>query len=151
MTPPVSAFLSAEFSAIAHTTEDIQKVEKCVTFVVESISGTKANLSRRYLKGHHGNIITTISARLSHKELPSDTLNVLSRKLSESDRRFLSQHLGDRVDENGNLYLRFDKQEAFLGNVRLQNGDPIRMKLKFAPGYDVEAVVTLCRESGLVP
>jgi len=151
MAPPVSAFLSAEFSAIAHATEDLQKVEQSVTFVVESISRIKANLSRRYLKGHHGNMITTISARLSHKELPSDTLNLLLRKLSESDRRFLSQHLADCVDEDGNLYLRFDKQEAFLGNVRLQNGDPIRMKLKFASAYDVEAIVTLCRESGLVP
>jgi RNA binding exosome subunit len=34
-------------------------------------------------------------------------------------------------DDEGNLYLRIDKQRAFLGVITLNDEDPIRVKLKF--------------------
>jgi RNA binding exosome subunit len=46
--------------------------------------------------------------------------------------------------------LRFNKQDAFLGALKLYQGDPIRMRLKFTSGYSSERIVDLCRESGLV-
>jgi len=150
MAPPKVPFLSANFSAIAHATEDVEKVAQSLGFLVGCVSTAKVHTTRQYLKGHHGNMITTISAKLSRKELPSDALAILSQKLSESDRRFLSDHISSCVDEDRVLYLRFDKQEALLGKVRLQEGDPIRLKLKFAPEYDREAIASLCTQSGLV-
>lgn len=151
MAPWKAAFLSAHFSAIAHATEDVANVERAVRFLVGLISKNEMPLSRQYLKGHHGNMITTISARLPAKELPSNALELLSKKLSGSDRQFLSGEIRSCVDEEGNLFLRFDKQEAFLGTVRLQQGDPIRIKLKFASTYDAEGIVEFCRENGLIP
>lgn len=150
MAPQKAAFLSAHFTAIAHATEDIEKVEQGVKFLIDLVSTTSVSLTRRYLKGHHGNVITAISAKLSAKELSSDPLNLVSQKLPESDRRFLSGDMRSCIDEESNLYLRFDKQEALLGNVKLHQGDPIRLKLKFASTYDAETMVNVCRESGLI-
>lgn len=150
MVPPKSAFLSADFSAIAHATEDIDKVEQAVRSLVAWLSRSKVNLTRQYVKGHHGNVITTISAKLSGKELYPEALTLLSQKLSESDRRFLFDHVQSCVDQDRNLYLRFDKQEAFFGSIRLHEGDPIRAKFKFASMYDVERIVSFCKESGLI-
>ncbi len=149
--PPMSTpFLSAHLSVIAHATEDIQKVEQATRFLVELISRTQVNLTRQYMKGHHGNMIATISAKLAAKTLLPNVLQVLSQRLSESDKQFLGSDIERCVDKEGNLYLRFDKQEAFLGTVKSYEGDPIRMKLKFVSGYDSDRIVDLCRKSGLV-
>jgi len=145
-----SIFLSAHFDAIAHATEDIQKVEQAIRSLIQLVIVGNVNLTRRYLKGHYGNMIATISAKLSAKELSSDPLRALSRQLTESDRRFLSENMKSCIDEDGNLYLRFDKQEAFMGKVRLHQGDPIRMKLKFASTRNSETILKACRESGLI-
>jgi RNA binding exosome subunit len=150
MAPQESLFLSARFATIAHATEDIRKVEQGVAFLTTLVSTAKINLTRQYLKGHHGNMIATISAKLSSGELGSDYLRRISQALTESDKLFLSDGLGGCIDEEGNLYLRFDKQEAYLKRVRLYQGDPIRMKLKFSLTRDPEEIVRVCRESGLV-
>lgn len=150
MAPEKAAFLSAHFSAIAHATEDAAKVERAVRFLIGFMSRTEVSLSRQYLKGHHGNVITTISAKLPAKGLSPNALKLLSQKLPDSDRQFLSSDMSSCIDEEGNLYLRFDKQEAFLGTVKLHQGDPIRIKLKFASEYDAEGIVKFCRENGLI-
>jgi len=95
-------------------------------------------------------MITTISATVRGKELSQTGIRLLSRRLSESDREFLSGDMSGCVDEEGNLYLRFDKQEAFLGIARLYQGDPIRVKLKFAAAYDTKGIIEFCRENGLI-
>jgi len=144
-----SPFLSVHVTAIAHATEDIDKVEQAVKFLLGLISQTDVGLSRRYLTGHHGNVITTISTRLSAKQLCPEALKMMFQRLSQSDRAFLSSDVRNCLDEEGNLYLRFDKEEAFLGNLKLQQADPIRMKLKFSSGHDIERLVRVCAESGL--
>lgn len=145
-----SLFLSAHFATIAHATEDIGKVEEGLAFLTTLVSTAQINVTRQYLRGHHGNMIGTISAKLSSGELGSDLLMRISQALPEPDKAFLSDDLGGCIDEQGNLYLRFDKQEACLKRVRLHRGDPIRMKLKFSPTRDREGIVRVCRESGLV-
>jgi RNA binding exosome subunit len=143
------SLLSVDLSAIAHATEDINKVEQSISFLAECMSKTEVNFTRRYMRGHHGNLIATVSARLSPKEVSNETLRLLSSRLSDEDRRYLSGELPNCMDEEGNLYLRFDKQEAYLRHVRLHQGDPIRMKLKFLARRKPESIATICKESGL--
>jgi hypothetical protein len=144
-----SPFLSAHLSVIAHATEDIQRVEQAARFLIELISKTQVNLTRQYVKGHHGNTIITISAKLDGKALLPNALELLSQKMSESDKQFFGSDIGSCADDEGNLYLRFNKQDAFLRAVKFYQGDPIRVRLKFVPGYDSERIADLCRESGL--
>jgi RNA binding exosome subunit len=143
-------FLSAHLSVIAHATEDIQKVEQATGFLVGLISHAQANLTRQYMKGHYGNTITTISVKLAGKALLPNALQAVIERLSESDKQFLDRDVESCVDKEGSLYLRFDKQEAFLGRVKSYQGDPIRMKLKFVSSYDSKSIVDLCKKSGLV-
>jgi RNA binding exosome subunit len=145
-----SPFLSAHLSVIAHATEDIQRVEQATRFLIELISKTQVNLTRQYMKGHHGNTIITISAKLDARALLPNALELLSQKMSESDRQFVGNDIGSCVDKEGNLYLRFSKQDAFLRAVKFYQGDPIRVRLKFVSGYDSEKIIDICRESGLV-
>jgi RNA binding exosome subunit len=142
--------LSVDVSAIAHATEDINRVEQSIRFVAECLSKTEVNFTRRYMRGYHGNMIATVSARLSSRQVSNETLRLLSSKLSDEDRHFLSRDLRTCIDEEGNLYLRFDKQDAYLGSMTLHQGDPIRMKLKFLSKHKPEAIAAVCRESGLI-
>lgn len=144
------SLLSVDLSAIAHATEDVNKVEQSMRFLAECVSKTEVSFTRRYMRGHHGNMIATLSARLSPKEVSNETLRLLSSKLSDEDRRYLSHDLRNCMDEEGNLYLRFDKQDAYLGTVRLHQGDPIRMKLKFPSRHKPEMIAAVCKESGLI-
>lgn len=150
MPPEKTPFLSAHLSVIAHATEDIQKVEQAMRFLIQLISKSQVNFTRQYMRGHHGNTIATISAKLPGKALLPSALELLSQNLSESDRQFLGNDIESCVDKEGNLYLRFDKQDAFLRAVKFYQGDPIRMRLKFVSGYDSDRIVGLCKESGLV-
>jgi RNA binding exosome subunit len=143
--------LSVNLSAIAHATEDIGKVEQALRYLGDSVHITSVDIARRYMKGHHGNLIATVSAKLPSKEISRETLTVLFSCLSESDRRYLSDDLTNCIDEEGNLYLRFDKQEAYLGRLSLHQSDPIRMKLKFPSRCTPEMIASICKESGLIP
>jgi RNA binding exosome subunit len=149
MAPASTPFLSLRVSTISHSTEDIEKVEQATSFLIEVISKGQPKLTRQYVKGHHGNMIATVSSKVAAKEMLPNALELLSHRLSESDRRFLSGEIGTYVDKEGTLYLRFDKQEACLRKVKLHQADPIRVKLKFVSGYDAARIVELCRESGL--
>lgn len=144
------SLLSVDLSAIVHATEDIAKVEQSMRSLAECVSKTEVSFTRRYVRGHHGNMIATVSTRVSSKEVSNETLRLLSSKLSDEDRHYLSRDLPNCMDDEGNLYLRFDKQEAYLGSVTLHQGDPIRMKLKFSSMHKPETIATVCRESGLI-
>jgi RNA binding exosome subunit len=52
--------------------------------------------------------------------------------------------------EKGNLYLRFDKQQAFLGVLRFSSVDPIHFRVHFKDKTN-EEIIGLCREKGLIP
>jgi RNA binding exosome subunit len=151
MTATRTPLLSVHFSVVAHATENLKRVEAAARLVATTMVKGHATFGRQYVKGHHGNMIATISAKFHAKSVLPDALTILSQKLSESDRTYLSREIRSFVDEEGSLYLRFDKQEAYLGKTKLNQSDPIRMRLRFDPGYDCERIIDLCRKSGLAP
>ena len=52
--------------------------------------------------------------------------------------------------EKSNLYLRFDKQQAFLGEPRFSSNDPIHFKIHFRNKTAGE-IVAICKDAGLLP
>jgi len=52
--------------------------------------------------------------------------------------------------ESGNLYIRLDKQSAYLGEFRLGSTDTIHLRMHFRKP-STEEVVDICREFGLLP
>ena len=47
------------------------------------------------------------------------------------DKHQIEKSLEQRLDEDNNLYLRFDKQAAFFGYVLIGSEDTIRLQIKF--------------------
>jgi RNA binding exosome subunit len=122
---------SVEISAIAHATDDLEKVQAALKFVLpESLKGRQL-FTRRYLEGHHGNPIVTFDARLTRPPEVEEFAGSFFRQLSKSEKLKIERDLALHSDAEGNLYIRIDKQQAALGVVELGGEDPIRVRLKF--------------------
>ena len=60
----------------------------------------------------------------------------LSRILPSGDRETLLNDLDTRLDEEGRLHLRLDKEQCFRGALRLKDQDPIKILVSFRKSSD---------------
>jgi RNA binding exosome subunit len=120
---------SARVSAIVHATEDADRVYQALIRVLPNGPLPSKTETRRFY-GHHGNEIRMIG--LSIRGGPANSLfeNVW-KSLTSFDRAAVLRELDLHVDTSGALHLRFDKEEAFRGILKLKNQDPIKVQLSF--------------------
>ena len=124
----------AEISVFVHATENSEKVEKAVRNLVPALGGA-VQLSPTEMRGHHGNPILRFEAELTIREEALEALRMLLSRLSSMDEDLLRIEFREHLDAKNGLYLRFDKQQAFLGKVSLGSDNPIsvRVRLGFQP------------------
>jgi len=120
-----------DLETFAHATEDPEKVLKAFSFLLPN--STEKLITRDRVLGHYNNEIIIFKARITNKKQIENFLRSLSERIDEEDKRRLFNLFDKRLDDSGTLYLRFDKQEAFLGELRLSEGeDVIRVRIKFS-------------------
>ena len=119
-----------EVSVYAHATEDERRVEEAVMNMIP-IEARESVLKIRKMTGHHGDPILLMTMRIKNRKKAKVVFHNLVRLMAATEHFSPIEDTGDRVDEKGNLYMRFDKQLAYRGRVKLNNVDPIRMKFRF--------------------
>ena len=127
---PLGKVVSIEVSAIAHATESIEAVEKSIRNILPLEIYDSLQFNRRYLKGHHGNPITTLNLNIKGKDETKFVLENLFQLMDKTEKDKLIFEFKNFLDDKENLYIRLEKQEAFEGKVILTNKDPIRIKIK---------------------
>jgi len=138
-----------DISFFAHATEDENKVVEAARRVLLASQAENIVFERSHLRGHHGNPITLFEAKIKDRVIAKSVLENLSSNLSELDKDTLQREINLHV-EKGNLYLRLDKQSAFIGEFKLSAADPIRVRVRFKNNR-LEDVVRICREIGMLP
>ena len=133
----------------AHATEDLEKVQKAVRNVLPSESADSVTFKKTALTGHHGNSITLFETRIKNKKVARALLEKLASGLSMVDKEALNSEIAQHL-ESGNLYIRLDKQSAYLGELRLSSTDPIHLRMHFRKP-STEEVLDICRKFGLLP
>ena len=133
----------------AHATEDEGKVLSAVRNtlpqqVSESIAFKKSNLT-----GHHGNPITLFETRIKEKDHVKAFLEKLASSLSPLEKEILGNEIEQHI-EKGCLYIRLDKQAAYLNEFRLGTTDPIHFKIHFKKS-DTKGIAEVCRSVGIIP
>lgn len=129
----------ADISVIVHATEDERKVERAImSLVPEEAGGVKTMVQR--MSGHHSSPIIHMTMRITRRRAALETLRNLIRSLSPLDRRRLIDDADERVDDAGNLYVRLDKQSAYLGRAMLHEADSVRMKFRFRVPHGTDSV-----------
>ncbi len=149
MNLPKSPIAYIDVSFFAHATEDEGKVIEATRNLLPSNQVDNIDFSRSSLRGHHGNPIMLFEARVKEKETVKSVVENLASNLSSLDKETLLREISLHV-EKGSLYLRFDKQAAYLRAFRLGAADPIRVRLRFSKNR-LEDIVEACRRIGLLP
>ena len=122
-------FSSAVVSTHAHATED----EQCVLEALRTLLPEAVEVRQSKLKGHHGNPITGFEARVNRKILLRKLWERVVAKLRAGELDNIRGILPMKIDDSCRIYLRFDKQLAYRGELVLaESGDAIHLKLKTA-------------------
>jgi RNA binding exosome subunit len=133
----------------AHATEDTDKVMKALGNILPAELVQTVTFRKTSLAGHHGNPITLFETRIKERNAAQKTLERLSSGLGMMDKDGLNSEIQQHL-EKGNLYLRLDKQAAYLNEIRLCRTDPIHLRIHFKRSRP-EEVIEICRRLGLLP
>lgn len=118
-----------EASCIVYSTEDLEKVQLAFTNIFPEPSKEKISVKKKKLNGHYGNTILILRAEINDMDLAEGVLRNLSQKLGNTDKDELSKEFGIHLDDRGNLYLRLDKQAAYMNRIRLKQENTIKIKI----------------------
>ena len=138
-----------DIRVFVHATEDHKKVEAAVRNLLPEELAQTIIFETSCLTGHHGNSITVFTARITEKKLLPKALEKIGSQLNSLDKEELCKNLGLHL-EKGNLYLRFDKQCAFIETLKFSTNDPIHVKIHFK-NKSPEEITELCQTAGLLP
>jgi RNA binding exosome subunit len=119
-----------EIRVFAHATEDEEKVLTAVRNTLPPQVSENIAFKRSSLTGHHGNPITLFEAKIKEKDHVKAFFEKLASTLNSLDKEVLSGEIEQHIDK-GCLYLRLDKQSAYLNEVRLCTTDPIHFRIHF--------------------
>ena len=144
--PPIAYI---DIRVFAHATEDPEKVQAAVRNLLPDELAQTLVFEKTSLTGHYGNPITLFTAKLTDKKLLPAALERLGMGLNSLDKEELSRNLKLHL-EKGNLYLRFNKQSAYLGNIKFTQNDPVHFKIHFKNKSAAE-ITDLCKNAGLLP
>ena len=122
---------------LCHATEDVKKVLKAVQNVVGSEAAEKLSMTSENLKGYYGDPVTLLRIFLLEKEVCEKVFSRILSSLSEAEREELWRERSKKGKHGGKLFVRLDKQEAFLGKLRQSDKDPIRIVIEIRGNMDM--------------
>jgi RNA binding exosome subunit len=118
---------------IAHATEDTSRVREALDFFLSG-AGVKEGsklVEEFHAEGHHGNPIIILSVQLKKKAECLNFAHFVRGNFSEEDVDMLRKEMPERLDDDMVFHLRFDKQAAYLHQVKLtDSSDAIIAKVK---------------------
>ena len=144
--PPIAYI---DIRVFAHATEYPAKVQTAVRNLLPAELAQTLIFETTSCTGHHGNPIILFTSKLTDKKLLPKTLEKFGQELGALDKEELSRSLKLHL-EKGNLYLRFDKQSAFLGSLKFSQNDPIHLKIHFKNKTSQE-ITEISKQTGLLP
>lgn len=123
---------SVEISTIAHATDDLAKVLAALRSILPDMLREREIFTRKYMEGHHHNPIVTFDARLTKRKEVDAFIRHFMKRLARHERLVIKRDLDLHTDDEGNLFIRLDKQQAHRGIVEVGEEDPIRVRFKFS-------------------
>jgi len=113
-------------SAVVYATEDREKV----ALAMATIFPFEFEIVSYQAKGHFGNPIEYLEVEITKRKQIKEFWNNLINLLGDQ-REYIINTLEDRIDDQGHLHIRIDKQKAYLGEVVVtEGGDAVVVKAK---------------------
>lgn len=143
MAPNAIAYI--DIRVFSYATEDENKVIEALRKVLPTDHSDEMVIEKHALRGHYGNSITFFETRIKDKTILKAIVDNISSHLNTLDKEELRSRIGE-FTEKGSLYIRLDKQAAFEGEFRLEQVDPIRIRVRFKR----DDVKKICQELGII-
>jgi RNA-binding protein len=137
-----------EIRTFSHATEDQEKVQLAVKNTLPEDLAAELTFTTTTLTGHHSNPIVLLESKLTNKAALPAVLEKIASGLSPLDKETFSSELSQHIERH-NLYLRFDKQNAYLGKLTISSIDPIHFKIQFK-NKTPEEIEQICKQVGLI-
>ncbi|OEC87421.1 MULTISPECIES: RNA-binding protein [Methanobacterium] len=115
------------YRVFVYGTENEEKVKEAVqTLFPNSHPQTDT------IEGYFKNPVLILHDKISKNREIKNFIHILE-EIDESSKKQLRSELENKMDERGNLFLRFDKQRAYLGDLKIiKHGDAIHVKINIA-------------------
>ena len=114
-----------EVRAYARATEVSDRVAASIMFIFPERLRQRVSVSMSNAEGQAGDEIMVISATLKGQEDCDGVLNYILEQMDSHSLRALERSLDIRLDEKCILFLRIDKQAAFLGVMKLADDSDV--------------------------
>lgn len=115
------------YRVFVYGTEKERKVREAIKTLFPN-SSPQLNITEGYFK----NPVLILHDKITKSRDIKGFIKILENLDLQARRRVLNE-LDSKMDEKGNLFLRFDKQRAYLGNLKIiEHGDAIHVKIKLA-------------------
>jgi len=111
-----------------HATEDKHRVLDALHLLIPN----DVAIEQHRATGHFGNPVIILKARAERAPTIHHIISVINTKLSDDELMHMREQIAQHIDQNCNLFIRFDKQKAALGILTLGREDPILTKIKIA-------------------
>jgi RNA binding exosome subunit len=117
--------VAVEYAVFVHATEDFDKVIKAVENLMPPRLRERKKVEVEETYGHYENPIRIIRVSFRNPEYASQAFTWIWARLPDEDRACFMKDLDLHINDKSRLYMRLDKQEAFLGQARLSSGDDV--------------------------
>jgi RNA binding exosome subunit len=131
----------------AQATEDPEKVRSALKLLFpptgESAEKDTASVHEIVTTGYHGNPIILMETELKRNKDCQYVIDRIREHLEPAGISRLAAELEKRVDDDCNLYIRFNKQEAYLGKLMTTTKSDsilVRIKIKAYPARPENAI-----------
>jgi len=119
----------AELRTFSYSTESPEKVLKAIRFFLPE----DKEIESQELEGNFGNEILLYQSKLEKSREIRDLIHFIKTSLGGNSIEEIERQIELRTDEDCNLYLRFDKQNAYKEDLVLTNtGNSIKIRFKIA-------------------
>jgi RNA binding exosome subunit len=137
-----------EIRVFSHATEDIEKVQAATRNTLPEALAADVVFEQSTVTGHFGNPISLIEAKLADRQVLSLALEKIGASISTLDKEALSAEFKARIEKKS-LFLRFDKQSAYMGSLKLGSSDPIHFRIHFK-NLTPDEIEGICQKAGLL-
>ena len=125
------AIASIEIVTFSHATENTERVLKALRNILPETILEEVEFGEEELTGYYGNPIKILRARVTEKEAINQIVALFASNLSSSDKLSLGQEMRLKGERDRDLFIRLDKQAAYLGKMQLSSRDPIKIRFRF--------------------
>lgn len=115
------------YRVFVYGTENEEKVKEAVKSLFPN-SHPQTDTTEGYFK----NPVLILHDKITKNREIKEFVNVL-KQIDDTSKKQLFNELENKMDARGNLFLRFDKQKAYLGDLKIiEHGDALHVKINVA-------------------